>query len=125
MPGIYPLPEKPSAVDIIERSIIAHDSLFRDSLRGRQIEDRAYAASREGRTRQAAEASARAYERAREFVERDDLSERERACLIAAETGPAVVALNMACKLQCLPPHIRTAAAIGLDNEPLQSIFSN
>jgi hypothetical protein len=32
MSGIYNLPENPSAADIIERSIIAHPSLFRDTL---------------------------------------------------------------------------------------------
>lgn len=119
---LAPLPENPTARDIIARSILLHPSLFRDSLRGRQIEDNAYAVSREGRTRQAAEASARAYERAREFAEREDLSIEERAALICAETGPGVVALNIACKLQCLPPHVRTAAAIGLDNSPLERI---
>lgn len=31
MTGIYGLPENPSAADIIERSIVAHPSLFREA----------------------------------------------------------------------------------------------
>lgn len=116
------LSEKPSAREIIARSILMHPSLFAESLQARENEDRAYAASRDGRTRQSAEASARAYQRAREFAGRDDLSEEERAACICAETGPAVVALNVACKLQCIPPHIRTAAAVALDTSPLERI---
>jgi hypothetical protein len=120
---LAPLPEKPTARDIIARSILLHPSLFAEALQNRETEDRRYAASRDGRTRQAAEASARAYQRAREFAGRDDLPIEERAACICAETGPAVVALNVACKLQCLPPHVRTAAAISLDETPLQSII--
>lgn len=116
MSGIYALSEKPSAIDIIERSIIAHPSLFVDSLRSQEIMHKGYSAQSTNRLAiQGAIASERACERAREFAGRHDLSERERACLIVAETGPAVIALNVACKLQCLPPHIRTAAAVMLD----------
>lgn len=123
MSGIYALPEKPSAIDIIERSIIAHPSLFADSLRSQEIMHKGYSAqSTNTLATRGANASARACERAREFAQRDDLSARERASLICAETGPAVIALNVACKLQCLPPHVRTAAAVMLDSTPLEQI---
>lgn len=119
---MYALPANPTARDIIARSIVCHPSLFSEALQNRENEDRRYAASRDGRTKRAAEASARAYQRAREFAERLDLYETERAACICAETGPAIVALNIACKLQCLPPHMRTAAAIDLDKTPLERI---
>lgn len=123
MTAIYALPEKPSVIDIITRSIIAHPSMFREMLikQAEQHDDYSQLTTNE-RARQGANASKRACLRAYDFIGRDDLPERERACCIAAETGPAVIALNVAGKLQCLPRPMLTAAAIMLDDTPLERI---
>lgn len=124
MSGIYALPSNPSVVDIIERSLIAHPSLFVDALTQQAQMHAEYSRTTNNvRARQGADASERACERAAEFAEREDLPARERAACIAAETGPAVLALNVAGKLQCLPRHMLTAAAVALDNEPVSSIL--
>lgn len=123
MTGIYPLPENPTAVDIITRSLIAHPSLFRvDLIAQAEMHDDYSQLTHNERARQGANASKSACLRAYDFAGRDDLPERERACLIAAETGPAVIALNVAGKLQCLPRHLLTAAAVLLDTTPLERI---
>lgn len=115
MNGIYALPENPSAVDIIERSIIAHPSLFRESLiKQAEMHDDYSRLTTNPRARQGAEASKTACLNAYDFVG-SDLEPREAAEQICKKTGTAVIALNVACKLQCLPPHIRTAAAVMLD----------
>lgn len=118
MTGMYNLPENPSAADIIERSIIAHPSLFRDMLikQAEQHDDYSRLTGNLGAQRGAI-ASKNACLRAYDFIGEGD-NARSRAETLCTETGPAVIALNVACKLQCLPPHIRTAAAVSLDKEP-------
>lgn len=115
MTGIYNLPENPSAADIIERSIVAHPSLFREALIKQAEQHDDYSRlSTNPLGKRGADASKRACLRAYDFIgEGDDA--RSRAEILCRETGPAVIALNVACKLQCLPPHIRTSAAIKLD----------
>jgi len=116
MTGIYALPEKPSAADIIERSIIAHPSLFRDALIAQANMHADYVElSHNERAKQGARASKNACLIAYDTVGDEDQTERERAESICANTGTAVISLNVACKLQCIPPHIRTAAAVMLD----------
>lgn len=114
MTGIYPLPENPTAVDIITRSIVAHPTLFREALieQADQHNDYSRLTHNDG-ARRGAVASAYACLRAYDLIGDGD-DARSRAETICQETGPAVIALNVACKLQCLPPHIRTAAAITL-----------
>lgn len=115
MTGIYSLPENPSAADIIERSIVAHSSLFREALikQAEQHDDYSRLTHNAGAQRGAI-ASKNACLRAYDFIGDGD-DARSRAEILCRETGPAVIALNVACKLQCLPPHIRTAAACTLD----------
>ena len=118
MTEIYSLPENPSAVDIIERSIMAHPSLFRDALIAQAHTHADYEKiARDARAAQGAQASKNAclsvYNTIGEYL--DDKTARECAESICGKTGTAVIALNVACKLQCLPNHVRTAAAIGLD----------
>ena len=117
MTGIYPLPTNPSAADIIERSIVTHPSLFREMLikQAEQHDDYVYLSHNE-RAKQGARASKNACLVAYDTVGDEDQTPRERAESICANTGAAVIALNVACKLQCLPPHIRTAAVIKLDS---------
>ncbi len=115
MSGIYSLPENPSAADIIERSIVAHPSLFRDMLirQAEQHDDYSRLTDNPGAQRGAI-ASKNACLRAYDFIGEGD-NARSRAETLCTETGPAVIALNVACKLQCLPGHVRTAAAVSLD----------
>ncbi len=61
------------------------------------------------RAAQGANGSKLACLRAYDAVGEDDIEP------IMADCSTMVVALNVACKLQCLPPHVRTAAAIKWD----------
>lgn len=116
MTGIYSLPENPSAADIIERSIVAHPSLFRKALIKQAEQHADYVElSHNELGKRGARASKLACLVAYDTVGDEDQTARERAESICANTGTAVIALNVACKLQCLPPHIRTAAACTLD----------
>lgn len=114
MTGIYPLPEKPSALDIIERSIIAHPSLFAETLDLQAAEHKRYAANLANgeRAKQGALASARACDAAAYHIRGEG-----GAAQIVKDCGQMVIALNVACKLQCLPAHIRTAAAVMWEQE--------
>jgi hypothetical protein len=104
-----------TAQEIIARSLTMHPSIFVDALKMGADRDSAYAASCHNlRTHQAVMASRAAYLRA-VWVAEGEGTEAERAALICAKMGPAVVALNVACKLQCIPPHVRTEAATRLD----------
>lgn len=116
MTGIYPLPANPSAADIIERSIVAHPDTLRAALiaQAEQHDDYSRITHNE-RAKQGAIASRKACLIAYDTVGDDDQLNRERAEAICANVGAAVIVLNIACKLQCLPPHMRTAAAVGLD----------
>lgn len=106
---MYPLETNPTAIQIIARSMTCHPTTFADMIRNRMKEDYAYSASREGMAKQAAKASGDAARIALGIVESGDTAD-----LFAgpAFMGPGIIALNIACKLQCLPPHIRTAAAV-------------
>jgi hypothetical protein len=96
-----------NAIDIIGRSMAMHPTLFLECLQSRAGEDACYAASRDNpRIRESVMASHHATSRAIAVVDcgaADDF---------AADMGAGIIALNVACKLQCLPPHIRTSAAI-------------
>lgn len=106
------------AKDIIERSILMHPSLFREALIAQAETHDDYAKlTTDKRAAQGASASRAACLRAYDWIGRDDLSDGERAACIAAECGPMVIALNVACKLQCLPAHVRTAAAVDWEEE--------
>jgi hypothetical protein len=117
MNGLYSLPEKPSAHDIIKRSIIAHPSLYRESLiKQAEMHDDYSKLSRDPRATQGAIAQKNACLKIYDFVGAD-LSPDEAATEICRECGSMVVALNAAGKLQCLPRHLLTAAAVQWDEE--------
>lgn len=105
---MYALPENPTALDIIARSIACHPSLFADALKARYYQDREYAATRqdETATHRAVMASAKAAALAIEYVDRSD------AEAFKDDMSAGIIALNIACKLQCLPAHVRTASAL-------------
>lgn len=117
MNNLYSLPEKPSAHDIIKRSIIAHPSLYRESLiKQAEMHDDYSKVSRDPRATQGAIAQKNACLKIYDFVGAD-LSPDEAATEICRECGSMVVALNAAGKLQCLPRHLLTAAAVKWDEE--------
>ncbi len=96
-----------TAIDIIKRSVALHPTFFTDHLAMRLQNDTAYAAGHYNQAiRRSVEASAKAYRRAIDAIEADDVKR------LSDDMGAGVVALNVACKLQCLPPHVRTAAAL-------------
>lgn len=116
MSGIYPLPENPTAVDIITRSIVAHPSMFREALINQAHEHANYEGiSSNPRAQQGARASKLACLNAYDTIGDAELSVNERAEVICGDVGTGVIALNIACKLQCIPSHIRTSAALTLE----------
>jgi hypothetical protein len=110
---MYTLPANPTARDILARSIECHNDAFRASLiEQAEMHDDWASTTINERARQGAVASFNACLRAYDFAGRDDLPVDERAACIAHEMGPMIIALNVACKLQDLPAHVRTQAAI-------------
>lgn len=106
---MYPLDlETCTAIDVIKRSIVCHPSLFAEALRARQIEDMRYLGSRADNPaiKQSVQASANAAGRAAEYVD------TENADAFVNDMAAGIIALNVACRLQCLPSHIRTSAAV-------------
>lgn len=96
-----------TAIDIIKRSALMHPSFFADHLALCLSNDLGYAAGHTNEAvRRSVQASARAYQRAIDALQADDVDR------LTTDMGAGVVALNVACKLQCLPPHVRTAAAL-------------
>lgn len=96
-----------SAIDIIARSIAMHPSLFLETLQTRAYEDSRYAATRESETiKKSVLASFEAAMRACDYVKSDE------SAPFKSDMSAGIIALNIACKLQCLPAHVRTQAAI-------------
>lgn len=94
-------------VDIIARSIALHPSLFIESLQSRAYEDARYAATRENPViKKSVLASFEATMRAIDYIN-SETPERFRD-----DTGAGIIALNVACRLQCLPAHVRTESAV-------------
>jgi hypothetical protein len=96
-----------NAIDIIARSIAMHPSLFLESLQTRAYEDSRYAATRESETiKKSVLASFEAAMRACDYVRADE------SLPFKSDMSAGIIALNVACKLQCLPAHVKTQAAI-------------
>ena len=96
-----------TAVDIIARSIAMHPTTFIEALQARAWDDSRYAATRDNAAiKRAVLASFDATTRACDMVR------AENPYGFACDMGAGIIALNTACKLQCLPPHIRTQAAV-------------
>lgn len=96
-----------SATDIIACSIAMHPSLFLEALQTRAWEDSRYAATRESETiKKSVLASFEAAMRACDYVRAGEHMP------FKSDMNAGIIALNIACKLQCLPAHVRTQAAI-------------
>lgn len=94
------------AIEIIQRSIVMHPSLFIEGLENRRNADLNYLADKTGAIRRPIQASADATARAITYVKEDS------ADRFAADMAAGIIALNVACRFQCLPAHVRTAAAV-------------
>lgn len=104
---MYPLETDPTAIQIIQRSMTCHPTTFSESLQSRIDQDCAYAMTRDDKaTRQAVDASMKAASRAIYAVLHGKAED------FASDMGAGIIALNIACKLQCLPAYVRTSAAV-------------
>ena len=111
-----------TALDIIERSIVMHPTTFADVVEAQEKQHRAYGAglpdTLHGRTTaRAVKSMADACRIVVGAIKSGDGDAAATSRIIASDTGPLVVALNAACKLQCLPPHVRTAALVRTTGE--------
>jgi hypothetical protein len=107
------LPLEPTMADIIERSCKLHPSLLAETLRAQAKEDRAFGSTRDAETQRSCAVHANHCEDAARTVEAYN-AERDNWRLVPL--GVQIVAANVAAKLQCLPRHILTQAAIRSDN---------
>lgn len=103
---MYPLADNCTALDIIERSIVCHPSLFLEAVESRVNEDARYGSDKTGAVKRSVDASMKAAMRAAQWISAEDETR------FAHDMAAGIIALNIACKLQCLPPHIRTGAAV-------------
>lgn len=98
-----------TAIDIIKRSAVCHPTLFREALVASKDADFAYAKNldraREAMVVKSVLARANATNDAISAIDIEDFD------FFASNLGAGIVTLNIACKLQVLPPHVRTAAA--------------
>ena len=97
-----------TASEIISRSIAMHPSLFREALirQADMHDDYARVSQHNRRAQQGAESSRAACLRAYDAVGAEDVD------AILADCGTMVIALNVAGKLQCLPRHTISQAAV-------------
>jgi hypothetical protein len=96
-----------NAIDIIEESNRMHPSLLTESLEKRAWDDANYAATRESAAiKKSVLASFEATHRAIDAINADNVES------LKHDMGAGIIALNVACRLLCLPPHVRTQAAI-------------
>jgi hypothetical protein len=110
---MYDLPANPTARDIITRSITCDSGAFRAALiEQAEAHDSWASFTNNDRGRQGAVASFKACLSAYDIIGRDDMSTDDKAAFITSDCGTMVIALNVACKLQALPAHVRTQAAI-------------
>ena len=110
---MYDLPANPTARDIITRSIECHSGGFRAALiELAEAHDSWALFTNSARGRQGAVASFKACLSAYDIIGRDDMSIDDKALFITSDCGTMITALNVACKLQDLPAHVRTQAAI-------------
>jgi hypothetical protein len=110
---MYDLPTNPTARDILTRSIECDSGAFRAALiELAEAHDSWASFTNNERGRQGAVASFKACLSAYDIIGRDDMSTEDKALFITSDCGTMITALNVACKLQDLPAHVRTQAAI-------------
>lgn len=108
------LPENPTLADICHRSAVLHPSLLADALQAQAKRDLDYAATQSNpRTVSSIQAHARHCENGACAVRTYD-SQRDNWALMPL--GLQIVTANEAGRLQCLPRHVLTQAAIRTDD---------
>lgn len=96
-----------TAKEIIARSILMHPTLYRESLIAQAtIHDNYSRLTSNVLAMRSAESQRAACLRIYDSIAAEDVDS------IVANCGTMIIALNVACKLQCIPPHVRTAAAV-------------
>ncbi len=111
---MYPLEENPTLAQIIVRSVMCHPSLLAETLEGLAAEDRRFAATRPEISHTSILSHAKTCADAARGV-RGDLTAFDPSSAADWDLMPLgirIVAANVAAKLQCLPRHILTQAAI-------------
>ena len=110
MNQIYALPDKPSARDIIRRSIVAHPTTLRDRLIAQaEIHGNYNRLTSDRLAAESARTQRNACLAAYSAVGEEDIDE------ICGALSLMVITLNAAAKLQCLPPHMAQEAAAAWD----------
>ena len=109
-----------SVIDVLTRSILMHPTFFAEACEAEAREDRRYVSSRPDMAKRA-KGGAIARANALEFAAK---AARERASAAVAameivdrKTASWIAAFNVACRLQCIPAHRRTALAVKWDAE--------
>lgn len=108
-----------SVLDVLARSILVHPTLFAESCEMSAREDREYVAARPDMSaggRNGATARAAALEFAAKAARTHDSATAARV-IVERKNASWIAAFNVACKLQCIPSHVRTALAIKWDAE--------
>lgn len=106
------LPDNPTLADICRRSAILHPSLLAESLEAQYAQDSQLAATTLGISGAAMNARARACKTGADAVRSYDDNLYDWSTM---PLGVQIVVAGEAAKLQCLPRHILTAAAIRTD----------
>ena len=110
------MPNTLTAEAIIERSITAHPALLREALMSRAYTDLDYQNNAiDPLVIEAVKASCDAALKAYDISGMVWVSEGTRARDICAECAPMIIALCIACRLQCIPTDQRNAAASAWD----------
>ena len=114
---MYPLEENPTLAQIIARSVICHPTLLAETLEGQAAEDRRFAATRPEISHKSILSHALACAEAAKGVrgEWDTFDPASAVDWDLMPLGIRIVAANAAARLQCLPRHIVTQAAIRED----------
>jgi hypothetical protein len=100
--------ETVNALEILERSLVCHPTLFREALEREAASDLVYAEGKDRATYRAVMARHNASRGAANAVDNPETA----ISYFRENTGAGIVALNIACKLQCIPRHVRTSAAV-------------
>ena len=107
------------ALDVLANSILMHPTLFAESCEASALEDRRYAAERRELFKRDRSPINRA--ESLEFAADQARNSESAACAAIAimdrRATSWIAAFNIACKLQCIPAHVRTAFAVQWDDE--------
>lgn len=104
--------EPDCVLDVLAKSILMHPSLFADACEKEASDDRRYVVGRpdmDARSRQGALARADALEFASNVARVHDSAACAAMDIMDRNAMSWIAAFNVACRLLCIPPHVRTA----------------